>query len=70
MVRGQVVVVQHTNLEDGVEGTERHVADGEEGDQLDGGVVLVVAGCLDEEGEEGERRTLHEEGYLRPCEHD
>ena len=51
-------------LENGVVGAGAHVEDGEEGDELNGGIVVVVARRLDEHGKQRQRRALVEEGHL------
>ena len=61
---GQVVVVEHPDLEDGVVGAEAEVADREEADQLDGEVVVLGLGQVDKHREERERRVDAEERDL------
>ena len=46
MVGCEVVVVEDTDVEDGVVGADAHIADRQEGNHLDGAVVVVTLASL------------------------
>ena len=46
MIGCEVVVVEDTDVEDGVVGADAHVADRQEGNHLDGAVVVVTLASL------------------------
>ena len=46
MIGCEVVVVEDTDVEDGVVGADAHIADRQEGNHLDGAVVVVTLASL------------------------
>ena len=46
MIGCEVVVVEDADVEDGVVGADAHVADGQEGNHLDGAIAVVTLTSL------------------------